>query len=50
MQARFVYFACKSRSRCEDVLESMFACGEVSEGEFPKIERRGYRWCITLPM
>jgi hypothetical protein len=50
MEARFVYFSCKSLSRCEDMLEHLFATGEVCEGEFPKIERRGSRWCITLPM
>jgi hypothetical protein len=29
-------------------LEDMFATGEISEGEKPQVERRGWHWCITL--
>lgn len=49
-EPRFVYASCKTRERAEAILEDMFASGEVCEGERPLIERKGKRWCITLPM
>ena len=54
MEPRFDYAKYKSRERAELGLEDMFASGEVSEGERPKIVRRntenGVRYFITLPM
>lgn len=42
----------KSRDAAEDALETMFAAGEVSPGEKPRIYRYscpgGHRWAIDL--
>lgn len=45
---RYVYGVYKTRERAEAALEDMFAFGEVSEGEFPRIEKIGKAWCVTL--
>lgn len=38
----------KSRAAAEMALEGMFAAGEVSEGERPKVEKIGGKWAVTL--
>ena len=48
MQTRYVYYRSRSRTRIEDMLEHLFAVGEVSEGERPRVERRGSFWLLTL--
>lgn len=48
MKIWYVYATYKSRERAEAALEDMFAAGEVSPGEFPKIEKSGARWAIKL--
>jgi len=40
MDMRYVYALYRTKERAEAALEHMFAAGEVSEGEFPKIERK----------
>jgi hypothetical protein len=37
---RYTYYRSKSYERCERALEDCFASGEISEGEFPRIEKR----------
>ncbi len=60
-EARFDYAGpYRSLERAKDILDDMFASGEVCEGEHPLVEgrtlRRGGRknsirqWYITLPM
>lgn len=59
IEARFDYARYKTREGAESALEDMFAAGEVSEGEFPRIEKRVYKpaswsrartsYVITLP-
>lgn len=39
----------KTRTRAEQVLEDMFATGDASESEFPKIEDRSGRTRIGAP-
>jgi hypothetical protein len=49
---RYVYSVHKNQQAATLALEHMFAAGEVSEGEFPRVERwsvkGGNRYCITL--
>lgn len=45
---RFEYATFKTFAKAEAALEHMFAAGEVSAGEWPKIEKRGKRFVITL--
>jgi hypothetical protein len=47
--ARYDYAWFRSRTKAELALEDMFACGEVMPSEFPRIERRGRFFFITLP-
>lgn len=52
---RFIYATAKTRDRAESILEDMFADGDVTRGEDPRIERltdhhghvKGY--AVTLP-
>lgn len=39
----------RTQERAEDVLEDMFARGDVCMGERPRIQRRNGGWAITLP-
>ncbi len=57
MEARYDYASYKTYERASDALEDMFASGDVTQGERPKIEPRRSspkrpveRWVITLPM
>lgn len=47
---RFVYASYRTREKAESELFDMYACGDVFAAERPRIERRGKRWCITLPV
>ncbi len=44
----YVYAYARSLERAELLLEDMFAAGEVSEGERPRIVKRGRHWVILL--
>lgn len=48
MGARYEYGVYRSKAKAEAALEDMFADGEVSEGERPRIERKGNLYVITL--
>ncbi len=48
MTIRFDYGWYRTKERAEAALEDMFAFGDVSEGEFPRIEKRGKGYAITL--
>jgi hypothetical protein len=45
---RYDYASYSTYSKAELALEDMFATGDVCGGEFPRIERRGKRYVITL--
>jgi hypothetical protein len=50
---RYVYGHFRSEEIAEKALEDMFASGEVSEGEFPMVEKGDSwdypgRWIVTL--
>lgn len=38
--SRYTYITARTYEKAEDMLEEAFACGEVSLGEQPRIERR----------
>ena len=52
---RFMYAITKTKERAENVLEEMFATGDVMSGEDPRIEairdhhQRIKSWAVTLP-
>lgn len=48
--ARWIYSRHSSRDMAERALANFYAIGEISEGEHPLIEQRGWHWCITLPI
>lgn len=45
---RYIYSRHSTEALAARSLEDMFAAGEISEGEHPRIERCGRHWCITL--
>ncbi len=45
---RYVWARAKTFERANELLEDSFACGEVSEGEAPRIEaKRDHRGKVT---
>lgn len=47
-RAEYVYASAKTLERAGAILEEMFAAGEISECERPRIVKRGNRYCIML--
>jgi uncharacterized membrane protein len=45
---RFDYYTAKTREQAEKMLDHLYACGEIDESDYAKIEHRGARWFITL--
>jgi len=45
---RFTYYWSRDKQKVIDALEHCFACGDISEGERPLIERKGKVWALTL--
>ncbi len=48
MANRYIYSRHSTEALAYRVLEDFYARGEVSEGEQPRVEKRGFWWCITL--
>lgn len=52
---RFIYATAKSKERAENILENMFATGDVFVSEDPRVEpirnhhNRIQFWAVTLP-
>ena len=45
----FVYSYHSTRARAEAALDSYFAEDIITEGEQPRIEKRGKSWCVLFP-
>ncbi len=45
---RYVYGRYRTRERAEAALEGFWADGMVGELEYPKVEKIGGAWCVTL--
>lgn len=44
----YTYSSHSTRERANDALETYFACGEVSEGERPRIRQHKGRWLVEF--
>lgn len=47
-QIRYIYSTHKTRDNAENYLDNLFAAGEVSQSELPRVEKIQKTWCVTL--